>query len=88
MCIYCHLLYPSLLPPSLPLFRIVVSAPKVTVPDAQVENTGAVYTCPIVMGMPCEGLVGSGDGNDLRLYDKAGELAMLHCVGGYSLICN
>lgn len=59
--------------------RIVVSAPKLTVPNSAVSATGAVYTCevnPVTEGQ-CEGLMGNGMGVDRRLYDIDGEYRAL-----------
>ena len=43
------------------------------IPGAAVENTGAVFTCPIAPGS-CSPLTGDGNGADNRLYDMEREL--------------
>ena len=53
--------------------RIVVSAPNATASGAQVDNTGVVYTCPILPG-ECSPLLGDSQGADRRLYDTDGML--------------
>ena len=56
--------------------RIVVSAPRLTVPGSNVSNTGAVYTCPVTPGR-CEGLLGNGTGADNRLFDTEGMVRIM-----------
>ena len=61
--------------------RIIVGAPRGTYPgglslpeNGMAENqTGLIYDCPIQLG-DCNGLFGSGSGNDLRLFDPEGKL--------------
>ena len=42
----------------------------------EVNYTGLVYSCPLVPGT-CEGLMGSGRGNDKRLFDSEGTYTVL-----------
>ena len=54
-----------------------MSAPRATISGSVVDNTGAIYECQVnpVTGGRCSGLVGDGNGADLRLYDMQGEQA-------------
>lgn len=48
--------------------RIIVSAPNGTATNAEVENTGVLFVCPVAQGT-CEPLRGNNNGFDRRLYD-------------------
>ena len=53
------------------MLRIIVSAPNGTATDAEVENTGVLFVCPVAQGT-CEPLRGNNNGFDRRLYDEDG----------------
>ena len=50
----------------------------------EVNYTGLVYSCPVEPGT-CEGLMGTGNGNDMRLFDSEGTVAGLCAV--VSAVC-
>ena len=53
------------------MLRIIVSAPNGTATNAEVENTGVLFVCPVAQGT-CEPLTGNNNGFDSRLYDVEG----------------
>ena len=53
------------------MLRIIVSAPNGTATNAEVENTGVLFVCPVAQGT-CEPLTGNNNGFDRRLYDVEG----------------
>lgn len=55
------------------IYRIIVSAPRASIDGAPLDNTGAIYECPVNPGS-CSGLMGDNNGADERLYDTEGEL--------------
>ena len=55
----------------------MVGAPSGTATNAMLQNTGVVYSCPVMPGN-CVGVTGTGTGDDRRLFDIEGELAHKH----------